>query len=184
MNKFRASFSVLTVWEKGDWQKAVEMYFKLTDFTNRAMQAGKDLHEQFEAEIKKTNAMPQVFGGKKLGKVDTELKIVKQLDDWLELVGVIDCYDETSKTIYDWKTGQTPSERYVDSFQPKVYQILKPEAIKAEIHHYNQYNKKSDMSVLHLTDKTLDDAVNWVLTLSSEMHSYLDENKLYERFAQ
>jgi len=38
------------------------------------------------------------------------------------------------------------------------------------------------MSILHLTDKTLEDGINWVVTIGSEMFSYFNENQLYERF--
>ncbi len=96
---------------------------------------------------------------------------------------MIDCYDEETKTIYDWKTGATQSDSYASGMQPKVYQILIPEAVKAEIHHYDQHARTTDMSIVHLTKQTLEEAVNWVVTLSAEMHDYLTENKLYERFA-
>ena len=180
MNKFRASFSTLSAWDSGAWQRAIESYFKLSEFSTKQMRAGKKLHEDFEVEIQKTSCMPKVFGAKPLIEPETELKIVKQLDDWLELVGVIDCYSDG--VIYDWKTGVSTSESYAGSMQPRVYQILKPEAIRAEIHHYNQYNKKTDMSIIYLTDVTREIAKDWVITISSQMHSYFTENKLYERF--
>jgi len=178
--KFRASYSILNVWQSGNYERAVEMYFKLKEFTTRAMHEGKEKHKEWEEEVKKTGKMPIVFGGKQLFNPKTELKIVRQLDDWLELVGKIDLLDET--TIYDWKYGKIPSERYANGFQPKTYQILIPKAKRAEIHHYDPISKRADMSIIHLTEKTLKDAIEWCVTNASEMHSYFQDNKLYERF--
>lgn len=183
MNKFRASYSILEQWSQGKWDRATKMYFKLMDFTNKYIEAGRKFHKDWEQEINKTECYPEVFGGKEIeGEFETELKIEKDLSEWLELVGVIDLWLPDEGVIIDWKSGSTPSTQYANGFQTKVYQILKPEAKRAEIHHFNQYNHKTDMSIVHLTDKTLDDGINWVLTWASEMFSYLEENKLFEKF--
>lgn len=185
MNKFRASYSILEQWSQGNWDRATTMYFKLVDFTNEYIEAGRQFHKDWEAEVTKTKAYPKDFGGKKIkGKFICEHKIEKQLDDWLELVGIIDLWLPEEKVIIDWKSGHTPSTQYANGFQPKVYQLLLPEAKRAEIHHFNQYTRKNDMSIIHLTEKTLDEGLNWVITLASEMNEYLKENKLYERFKQ
>jgi len=183
MNKkqvFRASYSTLRLWEQGRWQQAINAYFKLQPYTNKYIEYGIKKHKEWADEIEKTGNFPKIFGTKKLKDPKVEIKLEKQLSDWLELVGVIDLYDD--EIIYDWKTGQTSSSTYANGFQPKVYQILFPKAKRAELHHYNQYNKKVDMSILHLTDKTLEDGINWVVTIGSEMFSYFNENQLYERF--
>lgn len=180
MNKFRASFSVLSQWDSGNTDRAVEMYFKLKSFTTRSMAEGKEWHEKWEQEVKKSKCLPMIFGGYPLNKPQTELKIVRQLDTWLKLVGKLDLVD--GKTIWDYKTGVTPSERYANSWQPRVYQLLYPSANRAVILHYNQINKKVDTSIVHLTDKSLEKVINWTVTLASEMHNYLTENHLYERF--
>jgi len=180
--RFRASWTVLSAWERGDYERAVAMYFKIADFMTKAMEQGREWHKKWQEEVNATGCMPKVFGGSKLVKPQTELKIEKQLDDWLELVGVIDLLD--NGVIFDWKTGFTESDRYADSAQPKVYKLLYPKAERAEIHHYNQYTGKSDMSIVYLGSRAIDEAVNWVVTLGGEMHDYLQKNKLYERFAK
>lgn len=181
-NKFRASFSVLEQWSQGNWDRATQMYFKLTDFTNEYIKAGRQWHKDWEAEINKTGCYPEVFGGKKIKNFDTEIKVEKKLSDWLELVGVIDLWLPDQKTIVDWKSGMTPSTQYARGYQPKVYQILFSEAKRFEIYHFNQYTHKVDMSIVHLTKKTMDEGLNWVITWGSEMHEYLTTNNLYERF--
>lgn len=182
--RFRASYSVLSTWSSGNWDLAIGMYFRIKKFTTEKMAAGSDMHKSWENEIIKTQCMPSVFGSGKLSAPQPELKLVAQLDDWLDLVGKIDCLD--GNTIYEFKTGKTSSEIYANSVQPAIYGVLATLSgyvvDKAEIHHYDQYSKNVDMSIVWLTKKHMEDAYNWVYSLSSEMHNYILENDLYERF--
>ena len=184
MSKFRASFSVLSTWESGQWERAIKMYFKLDKFTTRQMAVGKDFHKKWENCILKTNKLPDVFGSKELSKPKPEFKKVIQIEDWLELVGVIDCIDK--ETIYEFKTGITTSESYASTMQPAVYAYIAKESgfdvKKVVIYHHNQYTNRQDMSIVWIDDELVKKAKNWVVTVSSEMHSYFEENKLYERF--
>ncbi|MFA5768334.1 MAG: PD-(D/E)XK nuclease family protein [Bacteroidales bacterium] len=182
--KFRASFSTLNVWASGDWERAIKYYFKLEKFMTPAMADGKQYHEQWETHVNATKTLPVEFGGAALHQPQAEIKKVVELEPWLDLVGVIDCYD--SPVIYDWKTGKSSSEHYAGTMQPGVYGVLASFAgmfvDRAIIWHYDQYAKKSDMSQVWLTDKLLEHAHNWIITQSSEFHNYLTENRLYERF--
>lgn len=184
--KFRASFSVLSVWDSGDWQRAIEVYFKLRPFTTRQMAAGKDLHKEWNEHIKENNSLPAVFGSKKLTSPQPEFKNVIELYDWLDLVGIIDCVDKP--IIYEFKSGIRSSEAYASSMQTGVYAILatysKIFVNKAEIYHYDQYKKATDMSVVWITDDYLKKSMNWILTLSSEMMDYFQKNHLFERFGK
>lgn len=185
--RYRASFSVLSQWASGNWERAIKDYFKVDKFVTPAMVDGREMHEKWADYIKKNNALPLEFGGQKL-KTTTpivEQKRVVKLASWCDLVYIMDLYDEP--TIYDWKTGKQSSEVYANSKQLPVYAMgatLDGFLVeRAEIHHYDQYLKKADMSIIHITDKALEDAQNWVLTLAGEMQNYLLVNKLYERFA-
>lgn len=179
-NKFRASYSTLSTWASGDYDRAIKQYFKLEDFDTPAMKRGREYHGAWDSEIRQTNSMPKVFGGKGLVDPQTELKIERELDEWLDLVGVIDLYED--RTIYDWKTGKTPAQS-INPYQVYTYQILLPQAVRAEIHRHDPDTMTTDMVIYHLTEKTLDQGIEWVLTLSSEMHNYFIQNALYERFA-
>jgi len=184
-NKFRASFTVLSKWAAGDWEGAIKTYFKLEQFTTPAMADGKAYHELWAMQIDADKALPKIFGGSTLIDPKTELKKVAKLEPWLDLVGVIDCYDRP--TIYEFKTGKASSEHYAGTRQCGVYGVLASfmglYADKAVIWHYDQYAQKSDMSQVWLTDELLKSAHEWIITQSSEMHNYLQENKLYGRFA-
>ena len=183
-NKFRASYSVLSTWASGDWEKAIKMYFKLETFTSPAMEEGKKYHKQWADYILKNKSTPMELGSIKLSDPTVEIKKTVNIHDWLDLVGVIDCYDKP--IIYEWKTGKGTSESHASSPQAGVYGVIATMAgfyaDKAEIYHYDQHAKKSDMSIVWLTDKVLKDSLNWVETLSSEMHNYLKENQLYEKY--
>lgn len=182
-NKFRASYSTLSTWARGDIDRAIEGYFKLSTFTTPQMEMGKKFHKEWELEIKKTNCMPKVFGSRQIREFKTERKIVRQVTDWMELVGVVDL-SINSELLIDFKTGKTPSSAYTNSFQHNLYQILIPTAKRFEYHHWDQYKKKADMSMIHLSEKTLDAGLNYLLTYGAEMHSYLIENRLYERYSK
>lgn len=184
--KFRASFSVLDAWAKKDYEQAVRLYFKLDCFENEAMRQGKEFHNYWEKETKETGCLPEIFGGMKLKNPKTELKMVVSVNDWLDFVGVIDCYD--NPTIYEYKTGISSSSSYARSKQIGLYGILGTlmglYVEKAEILHYNQYSKLSDVSIVWLTDKVLRDAYDWLETHASEMHNYLLENDLYNKLSK
>jgi hypothetical protein len=183
--KFRASYTVLNQWASGNWDRAIKTYFKLEKFVTPAMADGKIWHEKWENHINDTKTLPAVFGAGALHHPKAEIKKVVELEPWLDLVGVIDLYDKP--VIYDWKTGKTSSEVYAGSMQPGIYGVLATfsgmYADRAIIYHYDQYSKKTDMSLIWLTDELLKTAHNWILSYASDMNNYLIENKLYERFA-
>lgn len=184
--KFRASYSILDQWNSGNWEMAVKMYFKLEQFVTPQMQDGRDWHEKWAKHITETKTMPIEFGGAKLINPIAEQKTVVKLDEWLDLVGVIDCYD--SPIIYEWKTGKKSSEAYAGSVQGGIYAILgtfsKKYVEKVEIHHFDQYSKKSDMSIVWVTDDLLKDTYNWIITTAGEMHDYFIKNDLYNKFGR
>lgn len=185
-NKFRASYTILDQWASGNWQMAIKMYFKLEQFVTPQMQDGREWHAKWAEHIIKTNSMPTEFGGNALVAPIAEQKTVVNLDSWLDLVGVIDCYD--SPTIYEWKTGKQSSEAYAGSKQGGIYAILgtysNKYVEKVEIHHYDQYRKQSDMSIVWVTDQLLNETYDWIVTIASEMHDYLVTNELYSRFGK
>jgi len=183
--KFRASYSILSKWAGGQWEEAIKMYFKLETYTSPQMAEGKKWHEKWDIYITTNKALPLELGGKILISPITELKKVVNLQHWLDLVGVIDCYD--NNTVYEFKTGKQSSDAYASSKQLSIYGLLCTYAglyvEKAEIYHFDQYIGKYDMSVIWITDNMLKDAYNWIETLSSEMHSYFIENDLYNKYA-
>ena len=185
-NKFRASFTILDQWNKGNWEMAVKMYFKLDKFITPQMADGRDWHEKWHKHIETTKTMPLEFGGAPLDNPIAEQKTVVQIEDWLELVGIIDCYN--NPVIKEWKTGKKSSEQYAGSKQGGVYAVLGTMSgkyvEKIEIYHYDQYTKKSDMSIVWVTDQLLEETLNWIVTTASEMYTYFTDNDLFNKFGK
>jgi hypothetical protein len=183
-NKLRASFTVMNVWAQGKWEDAIKYYFKLDRVVTPAMEEGLRFHKEWENEIKRTSNIPAIFGEKKLERPETELHLNTELSDWLILTGKIDLLDQP--TVYEWKTGKSESDFYARTYQLPVYALLctynNKLVTKGEVHHYDQYTKKADMSIVWITDKMLKDALNWVETLGSEMADYFTKNDLFQKY--
>ena len=171
-----------------DWENAIALYFKMPTYVSRQMKEGREWHQKWAEETRRTGRLPEVFGGRKLIKPQTELKIeIPNLGkgyEWLQLVGVIDAIDDG--VIYEYKTGVSESNSYVGSFQAGIYAILAAsrglEAKQCQIHHYNQYRNKSDMSIFWITPKMLAETDNWIKTIAGEMFQYFKDNDLWARF--
>jgi hypothetical protein len=184
-NKLRASYTLLNLWASGNWEMAVKYYFKLDKFTTPAMADGQRLHEEWNKHIAQHKTLPDCFGNKKLITPQPEMKMVVELAPWLDLVGIIDCIDAP---IYEFKSGKQTSESYASSKQAGVYAVLSTYAgiyvDRAEIYRYDQYKKAFDMSVVWITDKLLEETENYILTIAGDIHSYFEQNNLYERFGK
>lgn len=181
--KFRASYSVLSAWASGNYETAVKMYFKMDTYTSPQMAEGKEWHNRWETYIKRCKRLPLELGNDPLVDPKTELKLVVDIADWLELVGRIDCFD--NGTVYEFKTGATPGNSNSYEIQAGVYGVIsllsgyKP--TQCQIRHYNQHKKVSSCSIYWVTEKRLKDALAWVEGNASEMHDYLTTNDLYAK---
>jgi hypothetical protein len=188
MQQIKVSYTILNAWEQGRYEDAIKYLFKLGVIQTPAMKAGQDFHKSWENEIAKTKKLPEVFGSKKLINPSPEQYLQAQINDWLTLSGKIDCYDKP--TIYEFKTGKQTSEDVIRSKQPGVYAVLatlnKLYADRAEIYCYNQYVKKDNktMSIIYLTNKVLEDALNWVETLARDLLNYCIQNNLFNKYSQ
>lgn len=183
-NTFYASYSILKLWQAKQWEDVVKYYFKLEKFVTPAMAAGRDFHKQWEQEIITFKKLPAVFGGAALKDPKPEQFFDHRVYDWLVLRGVVDCID--SPDIHEFKTGKQTAEHYAAEKQAGMYGVLCTKkqiyVERAFIHHYDQYTKKTDTAMIWLTDKLLNDTMNWILSLSGEIHQYFLENQLYDRY--
>lgn len=179
LNKFRASYSVLSTWESGDWQRAVDQYLKLDKFTTPQMEYGKKLHGEWEQHIKRDKSLPEVFGLTKLEDPKSEIKLEIHVADWLDFVCVPDLVD--GETLYEFKTGANDANHWSNTWQTPIYAYAllanKTPVSTARIYAYNQYNQRSSMALIFLTPQLLQDAVNKMWTLSSKMWDYIQQNK-------
>jgi hypothetical protein len=186
MRQIKVSYTILHAWEEGKYEDAVKYFFKLEVVKSPAMLEGIRYHKSWAEEIIKTKQLPKVFGEKKLINPQTEQYIKVKLNDWLWLSGKIDCYDKP--TIYEFKTGISTSEDIARSKQVGFYGVLftlnKQYADRAEIYCYNQKLTKDNksMSIVYLTDKVLEDTLNWTETLAGDFLNYLEQNKLFDKY--
>lgn len=183
-NKFRASFSVLRLWEQGRYEDAVRAYFKLEQRVSESMVMGKQYHEDWAEEIRNNNCLPEVFGSHKLKSPIVEKYMTAEIFDWLTLSGLMDCYDDG--VIYEFKTGISSAMDYARTMQIAVYGVLATlnelPITQARIYRYDQYNKQCDMVMVWITDEVIEKGFKWIEANASEMFNYLVENKLYEKF--
>ena len=188
MQRIKVSYTILSAWSQGRYEDAIKYLFKLEVIQTPAMKVGQEYHKSWENEIQRTKKLPEVFGSKKLINPSPEQYIKVDVNDWLILSGKIDCYDKP--TIYEFKTGRQTSEDVIRSKQAGVYGVLstlnKQYADRAEIYCYNQYlkNDNKSMSIVYLTDKVLEDSLNWIETLAGEIKEYCEQNELFKKYTQ
>jgi len=183
---FRASYSILNSWSRGYAQDAINMYFKLDREPNKFMIAGRKYHKEWEDYIIKNNKMhPQLSSGnRELKDPQCELKLEMPINKHIELVGVIDCLDE--HTIYEFKSGSYPSSQYANGKQVDIYSLLTKyhgyDVTKAFYLHFDQYIRETDSALVWITPERTQKAKEWVINVAEEMHNYLLNNGLYEKY--
>lgn len=185
----RVSYSILNAWLNGDIDRAVAPFAGIEVGPTQAMLDGKTWHARWERETRRTGCLPKVFGARKLNRADLELdtKKVRKINDWCVLSGILDVRD--GKTGIDYKTGRSSATDYANSMQAKVYQVLYPEMDRFEFHCMNQHLVKSDqdrvtMSIVHLTRKTLEEGLEWIMTMAAELREYLINNGYGDKLDQ
>lgn len=183
----RVSYSILSAWARGDIDRALGPFLGKEIAPTQAMIEGKHWHAKWEKETNRTGCRPKIFGGEKIANVQTEVKIVKQLNDWCILSGVIDLQSPTQNE--DHKTGRSSATDYASSFQHKFYQVLDPSKKKFRYNCFNQHLPKDHpdrvtVSVVHLTRNTLEDGLEDILTHSAELRQYLIGQGLEDRLSR
>lgn len=190
MSKMRVSYSILSAWDRGDWDRAIAPFVGREMEANEFMARGKRWHKRWEKESRKTGKIPAVFGDEVLveAQIEGDSRRVRQINDWLELSGVLDRIDKpvwlkTGKRGIDYKLSKQNAVAWANSKQGACYKILYPELSVFEFHCHNPYLAKDDpdnttMSIVHLTDKVLEEGLEWVLTTASDLRAYLEANNI------
>ena len=173
MNKLRLSHSIMSLWHKGEYADAIEAMKGNWRAPNQYMKAGIEFHEQWEKEIEATGKMPAVFGGGQMKDPKTEVKIVRDINDWLVVSGVIDAVDLPRG--FEWKTGRSNASSYANGFQHKVYKVLEPRLKLMEFRAHNQYTGENTVELVHLTDKTFDDGLEWIITIACDIRATIEQ---------
>lgn len=186
--KIRVSYSILSAWARGDFDRAVAPFVGGIVPGTEAMEDGKRYHEKWEAETLKTGNLPQIFGGHKLNRAKLEMSTKKEIwvTDWCQLSGILDVQDFPeylagySRGI-DYKRSKSTATTWANGYQHKVYQILYPKLRRFEYRVFDPTAIPEDpdrvtVAIIHLSDQTLQDGVEWVLTHASALMDYLVTN--------
>lgn len=190
MSKMRVSYSMLSAWASGDYDRAVAPFVGTEVAPNEFMARGKRWHKRWEKEAHKTGKSPAIFGGEKLESSQSEMETyrVRDINDWLELSGVLDRKDKPAwlrkgMRGIDYKLSKVSAVSWANSKQGGVYKILYPELSVFEFHCHNPYLANDDpdnttMAIVHLTDKKLEEALEWVITHATDLRAYLEANNV------
>lgn len=188
MTTVKLSHTTLSAWAKGNYEDAVAYYLGKGVPSTPQMELGSLKHDEWAKHIEQHKTIPDELGGGTL--VDP---IVEQFygtavpftdDIQIYLIGRFDCVD--NGIVYDWKCGQSLPSSHTNGHQLGYYQtILK--ANDVEVHEgrfvcFNPITKQHKVGVQYLTDKTLDAALEHIMTFGGELINYLQTQKLLKDY--
>ena len=181
MKKIRLSHSLISLWEKGDIQGAIDCYFHVDRVGNKAMEEGKKYHEEFAKSIDEKKALPDyVDFSVKFNAPKTEEIVVVPYNEICDIKGILDCVDKP--VLYEWKTGGADSLEWARTHQlPLYFLICELAGIKidyAYLVHYNQHKNTTDFVIVHNTPKKIETAKNLIDSVSHEIWEYFNEQGL------
>jgi hypothetical protein len=175
MKRIRLSHSLISAWESGNIQGAIDMYFHVDRVGSQQMIDGRAFHEEIAESINKYNSLPAYMEFQpKLVTPKTEFEITVPYNEICDIKGIFDCLDEPN--LYEWKTGVSDSLEWARTGQLPLYflicELAKIPVDLAYLLRHNQYEKKSDLAIIHNSVKLRDKARNIVDSVAPEIHKY------------
>lgn len=178
MKKLRVSYSILNAWDQGNKQQAIDAFLHKPMRPSKAMEMGTKYHQDWSKYVLSQKKLPEEFGGFSLSEPVSEVKIVRELPQAVQLVGIVDLYDKP--TIYEFKTGRRSASSYALSKQHMVYHLLLDgEPTKAIYMRYDQYSQQADAAIIHLSTELMEITTEWVLNTSTELREELERQGLW-----
>jgi hypothetical protein len=178
MNKLRLSYSLLSLWERGDIDGAVATYFHLDRPVNKAMVRGREVHREIEEYIQKHRKTPDWFFNWEFDSPEPEKEVVVSYNELFNLKGIFDCLD--GKTLFEFKTGNTDALAWARTWQLPIYfliaELAEIEIEKALIIRHDF--KESDFAIVHNSQSKRDDARNRIDSLGPEIYDYFIQQGL------
>lgn len=180
MKRLRVSYSMLSAMKRGDLNSVVSMYLHKDMPRTVEQQEGLDYHKRWGDAIMKNKAVKIGAGEYIFNSPKIEEKHEVEYGEDFTLVGVFDCIDD--KRLYEFKSGTQDVFSYVNSYQLPIYFLIaKLKDIKIDeawLIHYNQYENKGEMAIVKNTDKSIEEASNYVDTLGGMVKNYLQQINL------
>lgn len=184
MKKLRLSYSLLTAWERGQIEDAVNMYFHTGSMSSPQIEFGLKFHQDMADHITKYNSFPDWFFTKDLILPQCEREVVVDYNEMFTLKAVFDCYDNPN--LYEFKTGKQPSSDWCRTFQLPLYfevaELAGIEVEKAFLIRHNQYKNETDYSMVYNNKRQRDKARNLIDSVGPEIYNFFEEQGLlYEK---
>lgn len=185
--KLRASFSLLSMFRRGQYEQAINSYLHRDKITSQAMEDGSmwDAKATEWADLYKK--LPEEFGGDELINPQTQIRIEVPYNDLCDLIIVPDILDEN--VLWENKTGNSKdSGDYATDFQMSMYFLgleLSGRKIDYGIYnHYNQYlplsEENPNRTIIWNTPQERQRAKNFIDTMVPEIFNYFTENGIFE----
>ena len=182
MKKIRLSHTLLSLWERGDYNAAVETYFHLDREITPQMKDGRRIHEEIADHIQKYNIFPEWFFDHRLHVPEVEKELVVPYNEWFDLKCFIDCYDSVPQDIFEYKTGVSDSLTWARTYQLPLYFLISELAgmhvNRGFLIHHNQYKKETDFVIVHNTEGKRDKARNFIDSVGPEIYTFFEKEGL------
>lgn len=174
--KLRVSYTLLELWRQGKVDEAVASYLSLETKTSLSIEKGKEEHKRLEKEIK--SGERKLFDRFELKKPESELKIVIPYNDFADLVGVLDIYD--NPILYEIKTGKTSSSEYLSSYQLSIYSLLLKKTGRdlEKIIVINKNDNEINYSIKYYYPLMLEEAKDFIDSYVFEIYKFFKEKNI------
>lgn len=172
--KLRVSFSLLSMWRRGQYQQAIDSYLHKKSFTSQAMEDGImwDTHVTEYVDLYKK--LPEEFGGDELISPQAQKKFTIPYNEECDLSILPDIIDQD--TLWENKSGIKDSADYASDFQIAMYflglGLAKVKIEKAIINHYNQHTNLLDRTLIWNTPQEIARGKNFIDSLYPEIYEY------------
>jgi hypothetical protein len=176
----KLSYSILSQWASGQYEKAVNIYQGADLPITPAMELGRVKHDMWALHTLKHKTIHNEIGGGKLSDPVVEQKYEKiiPLGDTYQILlrGAPDLTD--NHIIYEYKCGLAMPSMYVDTEQLDYYKLLYPPASLGIYLCFNPYSETFTKGVKYLSDTNAEKALEHIITYGGEMIDYLASQRL------
>lgn len=186
--KLRASYSLLSMFRRGQYEQAINSYLHLDKVTSQAMEDGTMWDHYITETVQLYKKLPEEFGGDELINPETQVRFVVPFNDMCDLIIIPDILAES--VLWENKTGNSKdSADYAVDFQISMY-FLALELAGRKIdygiyNHYNQYlplsKENPNRTLIWNTERERERARNFVETLVPDVYKYFEENGVFQR---
>ena len=170
----RISYSLLSLWQKGDVEGAIKTYLHTNNTPNERMKQGKIIHKEIQDHIVKHNKFPDWFFKYEFTKPENEKEVVVKYNERFDLKAILDTYD--TGIGFEYKTGTQDSLVWARSAQVPLYMLTCSLAdipvSKFYLMHWDQYRKERDYSLIWYNQEQIDKARNYIDSYAPEIYEY------------